>query len=100
MRRVLNTDCTDYTDNLFGDADSSLSSVVRSVFEHGLHGLHGCFLRTWIFLGVPWCVWGSEHGFHGLHGCFLLGGGVKTGGFGPIVRKHKIIREIRVIRVQ
>ena len=27
-------------------------------------------------------------------------GGVKTGGFGPIVRKHKIIREIRVIRVQ
>ena len=28
------------------------------------------------------------------------GGGVKTGGFGPIVRKHKIIREIRVIRVQ
>ena len=27
-------------------------------------------------------------------------GGVKTGDFGPIVRKHKIIREIRVIRVQ
>ena len=43
MRRVLNTDCTDYTDNLFGDADSSLSSVMRSVFEHGLHGLHGFF---------------------------------------------------------
>ena len=57
MRRVLNTDYTDYTDNLFGDADSSLSSVVRSVFEHGLHGLHGFFFwRTWIFLGVPWCV--------------------------------------------
>ena len=39
MRRSLNTDFTDYTDNLFGDADSSLSSVMRSVFEHGLHGL-------------------------------------------------------------
>ena len=25
---------------------------------------------------------------------------VKTGGFGSIVRKHKIIRDIRVIRVQ
>ena len=25
---------------------------------------------------------------------------VKTGGFGPIVRKHKTIRDIRVIRVQ
>ena len=46
MRRVLNTDCTDYTDNLFGDADSSLSSVMRSVFEHGFHGLHGFVLRT------------------------------------------------------
>ena len=42
---------------------------------------------------------GSEHGLHGLHGLLLLGG-VKTGGFGPIVRMHKIIREIRVIRVQ
>ena len=29
MRRLTNTDCTDYTDNLFGDADSSLSSVMR-----------------------------------------------------------------------
>ena len=27
-------------------------------------------------------------------------GGVKTGGFGPIVRKHRTIRVIRVIRVQ
>ena len=29
---------------------------MRKGFEHGLHGLHGYFLGTWIFLGVPWCV--------------------------------------------
>ena len=68
---------------------------MRGVSEHGLHGL---------FIGehgiLCYCVMrrGFEHGFHGLHGFFI--GGVKTGGFGPIVRKHKIIREIRVIRVQ
>ena len=28
------------------------------------------FMGTWIFLGVPWCVEGSEHGLHGLHGFF------------------------------
>ena len=77
-------------------------------------------LRTWIILNfevrwgreprilflsgdvvIPWSSVmrrGFEHGFHGLHGFFI--GGVKTGGFGPIVRMHKIIREIRVIRVQ
>ena len=50
---VLNTDFTDYTDNFSEDADIPLGSVVRRVLEHGFHGLHGCFLRTWIFLGVP-----------------------------------------------
>ena len=67
---------------------------MRRGSEHGLHGLHGFFLGTWIFLWVPWCVGflntdftdytdnfsedadiplGSvvrrvlEHGFHGLH---------------------------------
>ena len=44
VRRVLNTDCTDYTDNLSGDVDIPWSSVVRKGSEHGLHGLHGCFL--------------------------------------------------------
>ena len=52
----LNTDCTDYTDAFYGDVDIPWSSVMRKGSEHGLHGLHGCFLRTWIFLGVPWCV--------------------------------------------
>ena len=47
---VLNTDCTDYTDAFYGDVDIPWSSVVRKGSEHGLHG---CFLRTWIFLGVP-----------------------------------------------
>ena len=47
------------------NVDIPCTSVMRRDFEHGLHGLHGCF------------YWG----------------GVKTGGFGPIVRKHKIIRE-------
>ena len=37
MRKgVLNTDCTDYT-------DKALSPVMRSVFEHGFHGLYGFF---------------------------------------------------------
>ena len=38
---------------------------MRKGSEHGLHGLHGFFLRTWIFLGVPWCVEGSELGLCG-----------------------------------
>ena len=41
---------------------------------------------------------GSEHGLHGLHG-FLFGERLEWI-FSPIVRKHKIIREIREIRVQ
>ena len=45
MRRgFLNTDCTDYTDAFYGDVDIPLCSVVRKGSEHGLHGLHGCFL--------------------------------------------------------
>ena len=59
--------------------------VMRKVLEHGI--LCYCVMRRVL-----------EHGLHGLHGLFLWG--LKTGGFGPIVRKHKIIREIRVIRVQ
>ena len=48
--RVLKTDCTDYTDSFYGDVDIPWSSVMRKGSENGLHGL---FLRTWIFLGVP-----------------------------------------------
>ena len=57
MRCFLNTDCTDYTDAFYGDVDIPWSSVVRRGSEHGLHGLHGCFLRTWIFLCVPCLNW-------------------------------------------
>ena len=42
--RVLNTDCTDYTDSFYGDVDIPWSSVMRKGSEHGLHGLHGFFL--------------------------------------------------------
>ena len=72
---------------------------MRRGFEHGFHGLHGYFLGTWIFLGVPWCVGILNTDCTDYTDVFYWRG-VKTGGFGPIVRKHKIIREIRVIRVQ
>ena len=29
---------------------------MRRVFEHGLHGLHGLFLGTRVFLVNAWCV--------------------------------------------
>ena len=60
---VLNTDCTDYTDSFYGDVDIPWSSVMRKGSEHGLHGL--LLWGTWIFLGVPWCVEGSELGLCG-----------------------------------
>ena len=48
----LNTDCTDCTDSFWEDVEYE-SPVVRSVFEHGFHGLHGFFLETWLFRWVP-----------------------------------------------
>ena len=52
-----NTDFTDYTDAFSEDVEYD-SPVVRSVFEHGFHGLHGFFfcLGTRIFLVKAWCV--------------------------------------------
>ena len=41
---------------LSGDVDIPWSSVMRRVFEHGLHGLHGLFLGTRVFLVNAWCV--------------------------------------------
>ena len=84
MRRGLNTDydfvkawCvgvlnTDYTDAF-------------SVWGHG-------------YLFKAWCVGVLNTDFTDNTGILLED--VKTGGFGPIVRKHKTIRDIRVIRVQ
>ena len=38
---------------LSGDTDIFVKAWCVRGFEHGFHG---CFLRTWIFLVLPWCV--------------------------------------------